>query len=204
MGDNNCYGTQSCTVRPYDLISRAEIAVLIQRAFQLDRTGSAPQFIDSPEGRWYTESIETLADHCVFMSDDIPNKARPHDLVTRAELVVMFYRLNERMQHGMDCGPNYIVEGIRIDNLTFINSTVLEMEMPVASDERGVVEDIRYYSLSGTNAPDIASATLLADNVVEIMLTEPLAVGQSYTLSIRGMPLQGSIVDDTISFTASR
>src|SRR3989339_794886 len=69
-GDNNCYGSKPCYGRPTSNINRAEAAALIVRAFGLESTGSAAQFVDNPSGQWYTEPIQTAADHCVLQGDD--------------------------------------------------------------------------------------------------------------------------------------
>jgi hypothetical protein len=55
-GDGNCYGSHPCYARPAANINRAEAAALIVRAFALEGTGDAPQFVDNPS------------------SDDVPRK----------------------------------------------------------------------------------------------------------------------------------
>ena len=101
-GDNNCYGTKPCRVRPHDPITRAEAAVLVRRAFGKKRTGKAPAFADNPVGEWFTEEIQGAADHCVLRGDDGTRNVRPHDFVNRAEMVAMLYRVDEGGEYP-DC-----------------------------------------------------------------------------------------------------
>src|SRR5262249_27086623 len=45
-GDGSCYGKHPCYARPSANINRAEAAAIIVRAFGLEPTGSAAQFVD--------------------------------------------------------------------------------------------------------------------------------------------------------------
>ena len=93
-GDNNCYGSANCFARPGSPITRAEAAVLIRRAFGKTRTGKAPAFSDNLPGEWYTDSVQGAADHCILRGDDGTRNVRPHDLLNRAEMIVMLYRVD--------------------------------------------------------------------------------------------------------------
>jgi len=75
-GDGSCYGKHPCYSRPSANINRAEAAAIIVRAFGLESTGSAPQFVDNPSGKWYTADIQTAADHCVLQGDDSTGRVR--------------------------------------------------------------------------------------------------------------------------------
>ena len=109
-GDGNCYSAdhrgpaaaRSCRVRPNDSITRAEAAILIQRAFGRKRLGKAPAFADNPGGEWYTDAVQTAADHCILRGDDGTRFVRPFDAVNRAEMVAMLYRVDEGGEYP-DC-----------------------------------------------------------------------------------------------------
>ena len=75
-GDGDCYGSSPCYARPGANINRAEAAALIVRAFGLAPTGDAAQFVDNPSGQWYTNVIQTAADHCGLQGDDSTGRVR--------------------------------------------------------------------------------------------------------------------------------
>lgn len=91
-----------CRVRPHDLITRAEAAALVRRAFGKKRVGKAPAFADNPAGNWFTDAIQAAADHCILRGDEGTRNVRPHDFVNRAEMVVMLYRVDEGGEYP-DC-----------------------------------------------------------------------------------------------------
>ncbi len=93
-GDGNCFGSKPCHVRPNSPITRAEAAVLIRRAFGKKRMGRAPAFSDNPAGEWFTDAIQGAADHCILRGDEGTRNVRPHDLLNRAEMVAMLYRVD--------------------------------------------------------------------------------------------------------------
>ncbi len=116
-GDSDCYRASTlpeanasgsaqhdvgCRVRPYDPITRAEVAVLMRRAFGKKRTGKAPAFADNPAGDWFTDAIQSAADHCILRGDDGTRNVRPHDFVNRAEMVAMLFRVDEGGEYP-DC-----------------------------------------------------------------------------------------------------
>jgi hypothetical protein len=101
-GDGNCYGSHPCNARPAANINRAEAAALIVRAFALEASGDAPQFVDNPSGQWYTEAIQTAADHCVLQGDDSTQRVRPSDNMNRAEMVVMLHRVDLGVLIGIE------------------------------------------------------------------------------------------------------
>jgi hypothetical protein len=115
QGDGNCYALRrapsglapasakatagrqddsECFVRPRDPISRAEAAILIRRAFGKTLLKKAPAFADNPSGEWFTEAIQSAADHCILRGDDGTRTVRPHDFLNRAEMVVMLQRVD--------------------------------------------------------------------------------------------------------------
>lgn len=82
-------------VRPRDPVTRAEAAVLMQRAFGKKGLGRAPAFSDSPPGEWFSEAVQIAADHCILRGDKRSRNVRPHDPLNRAEMVVMLMRVDE-------------------------------------------------------------------------------------------------------------
>ncbi len=100
-GDGNCAGSSHpCTARPTDTINRAEMAVLIARAYALPSTGSAPDFVDNAERQWYYRPIQIMADHCILMSDPGSARIHPSRPLNRAEVVTMLYRALHNPRYG--------------------------------------------------------------------------------------------------------
>lgn len=102
-GDGNCVGTHPCYAHPTSPITRAEAATLIVRAFSLDATNDAPSFIDVPAGDWYTDAVQTAADHCVIRGDAATGWARPMDSMNRAEMVAMLHRVDFGVVYDGGC-----------------------------------------------------------------------------------------------------
>jgi len=96
-GAGNCVGQPDCKANPELPINRAEAAILLLRAFALERTADAPSFRDSPRGEWYTEGIEAAASICILRGDDGAKTVRPGDNMNRAEMIVMLQRLHQNL-----------------------------------------------------------------------------------------------------------
>jgi len=96
-GAGNCVGTIPCNANPELPINRAEAAILLLRAFALERTANAPGFRDAPRGEWYTEGIEAAASLCILRGDDGAQTVRPADNMNRAEMIVMLQRLHQNL-----------------------------------------------------------------------------------------------------------
>ena len=92
-GEGNCYGSDNCKANPNDPINRAEAAILLLRAFNLERTPEAPSFSDASIGEWYTEGISAAASLCILRGDDGASTVRPADNMNKAEMIVMLERL---------------------------------------------------------------------------------------------------------------
>ncbi len=90
-GANDCYGKQPCPAKPDARVNRAEAAKLIVKAFGFEKTVHSPQFDDNPLGQWYTDVIQTAADHCILQGNGA--SVRPGDFMTRAEMVVIISRV---------------------------------------------------------------------------------------------------------------
>lgn len=93
LGYNDCYGTRPCYTRPDNIVTRAEGAAFIIRAFKLKPTGTSHMtFTDVPQYAWYAPVIATAADHCLLKGDDGRRTVRPDDYLNRAEIVAMVWR----------------------------------------------------------------------------------------------------------------
>ncbi len=195
-GDGNCYGSHPCYARPAANINRAEAAALIVRAFGLDATGDAPDFVDVPSGQWYTSVVQTAADHCVLQGDAGTGRARPADFMNRAEMVVMLHRVDQGLTYGVDCemGGDVDAEPM-IKDVTMTDASTLEVEFNVALDEDAAT-DVSKYMVSGADDIDVDSATLVDESVVELTLGMSTTAGDDYTLSVEDMMTEGG---DTFS-----
>jgi hypothetical protein len=198
-GDGNCYGTHPCYARPGANINRAEAAALITRAFGLEETGDAPQFVDNPNGQWYTDVIQTAADHCVLQGDDSTGRVRPGDNMNRAEMVVMLHRVDQGLMYGVDCGDTTVLVPM-ITDVVATSATSVEVEFNMDLDEDAAA-DVMHYTITNGSELDINSAELLSEDVVELMLGEALDPNHEYTLTVEDMmTADGEEFSDSMDF----
>lgn len=196
-GDGDCYGSHPCYARPGANINRAEAAALIVRAFGLAPTGDAAQFVDNPSGQWYTNVIQTAADHCVLQGDDSTGRVRPGDNMNRAEMVVMLYRVDQGLSYGVDCGGSMSGEPMITDAVA-TSSTTIEVEFNITLDQASA-EDVSTYSIAGMT---VTSADLLGTSTVELTLGGSMEAGKSYTLSVSDiMGADGTVFSDSVGFS---
>ncbi len=200
-GDGNCYGSHPCYARPGANINRAEAAALIVRAFGLEASGAAPQFVDNVSGQWYTESIQTAADHCVLQGDDSTGRVRPSDNMNRAEMVVMLYRVDQGLTYGVDCGKGGSTASAGISSAKATGSSVVEVEFTVKMDKISA-ETASHYAVTGaTPAVSVASAKLVADDTVELTLSGNLNGGSEYTVTATDVKASdGMVFSDSETF----
>jgi hypothetical protein len=200
-GDGDCYGSHPCYARPSANINRAEAAALITRAFGLASTGDASQFVDNPSGQWYTNVIQTAADHCVLQGDDSTGRVRPGDNMNRAEMVVMLYRVDQGLSYGVDCGTGGMSGDPVVTDAVATDSTTIEVEFSATLDQSSA-EDVSNYNVSGGNDPAVTSANLLGTSTVELTLGESQEAGASYTLTVSDlMTANGSVFGDSVGFS---
>ena len=200
-GDGDCYGSHPCYARPGANINRAEAAALITRAFGLASTGDATQFVDNPSGQWYTNVIQTAADHCVLQGDDATGRVRPGDNMNRAEMVVMLYRVDQGLSYGVDCGTSGVSNEPMITDAVATSSTTIEVEFNMNLDQ-SAAEDTSNYVVSGGSDPAVTSANLLGTSTVELTLGNSMEANQSYTLTVSDLMTSSSVVfSDSVSFS---
>ena len=206
-GDKNCYGSHPCMARPGANINRAEAAALIVRAFGLEATGDAPQFVDNPSGQWYTEDIQTAADSCVLQGDDSTARVRPGDNMNRAEMVVMLHRVDQGLTFGVDCGTEDEEPGAEasITDAVATSSTTVEVEFNVALDVEAA-EDTDHYTVSNGTELTVSSAVVTnasgSADVVELTLAEATQPSQEYTVTVSDLATEdGDTFSDSETFT---
>ena len=203
-GDNNCYGNHPCNARPAANINRAEAAALIVRAFGLEATGDAPQFVDNPSGQWYTDVIQTAADSCVLQGDDATGRVRPADNMNRAEMVVMLHRVDQGLTYGVDCGGDEEGDAAVISNVMATSATTIEVEFSAPLDVESA-EDTDHYSVTGSPELELSSAVVTnagdGDDTVELTLTQAMEPNHEYTLSVSDlMTADGDTFSDSDTF----
>ncbi len=200
-GDGDCYGSHPCYSRPGANINRAEAAALITRAFGLAPTGDASQFVDNPSGQWYTNVIQTAADHCVLQGDDSTGRVRPGDNMNRAEMVVMLYRVDQGLSYGVDCGTGGVSGEPMVTDSVATSSTTVEVEFNMTLDQ-SAAEDTANYTVTGSPEIAVTSANLLGTSTVELTLGEAMEAGHSYTLTVSDiMTADGVVFSDSVGFT---
>lgn len=198
-GDGNCYGSHPCYARPGANINRAEAAALIVRAFGLDATGDAPNFVDVPSGQWYSSVVQTAADHCVLQGDDATGRARPADFMNRAEMVVMLHRVDQGLTYGVDCSADEEREPM-ITDVTMLDASTVEVEFNVELDEDAAT-DVSKYMVSGASDIDVTSVDMTGDMVVELTLSESTTAGEDYSVSVEDMmTANGETFSDSMGF----
>ena len=201
-GDGNCYGTHPCNARPGANINRAEAAALIVRAFGLEASGAAPQFVDNPSGQWYTESIQTAADHCVLQGDDSTGRVRPSDNMNRAEMVVMLYRVDQGLSYGTDCGQGEAPASAGISSARATSSTTVEVEFTMNMNKTSAETASNYAVTGATPAVTVSSAKLVGDSTVELTLSGNLEAGKEFTVTATDVKGDdGTVFSDSDTFT---
>ena len=200
-GDGDCYGSRPCFARPNANVNRAEASALIVRSFALDATGAAPQFVDNPSGQWYTNVVQTSADHCVLQGDDGTGRVRPGDNMNRAEMVVMLDRADQNLQYGVDCGdvaPPLVPE---IDEVEATSATTVVVEFNVALDPS--VDEGMFTVANGT-AVDVVGLEWINDRTVELWLGSPTSGDNVYTVTANVWTADGESFSDSMSFSGYR
>ncbi|MCK5020725.1 MAG: S-layer homology domain-containing protein, partial [Candidatus Peribacteraceae bacterium] len=199
-GDDNCYGGSPCYARPGASINRAEAAALLVRAFGLEWTGDAADFVDNPSGQWYTDVIQTAADHCVLQGDDSSGRVRPGDNMNRAEMVTMLYRVDQGLQYGVDCGGSDVVAEPMIVDVVATSSVTVEVEYNLPVDASSA-EDVDNYSVANSSDVDVASAEALSSTLVELTLGEAMDADHEYTVAVTDIVTEGGeTFDDAMTF----
>lgn len=201
-GDSDCYGTgtRPCTARPADQVNRAEMAVLMERAFRLSHLGLAPDFSDNARGMWYYNPIQTAADHCILEGDGGTDRVRPAASMNRAEMVVMFHRASQGLRYGDDCGA--MMQG-SISTVQATSSDMVRVTFSTDLDSNRI-DDIGYYMLETTGGADIDidNIHVLSARSVELDLGEALENNEDYRVSVDGMRTErGMTFDASRTFT---
>jgi hypothetical protein len=112
-GDGNCYGSTSlttggiapCHAYPEKGISRAEASALLVRILLLERTKTVRHmFIDVGDTDWFAYAMFSMADRCLLKGDPLTLRIRPHDRLNRAEMAVLFRRVQAVLKGVSACG----------------------------------------------------------------------------------------------------
>ena len=95
----------------------------------------------------------------------------------------MLHRVDQGLTYGIDCGDSDMgVEPMMLD-VVATSATTVEVEFNSAMDQDSA-EDPDMYSVSGTSDLVVNSATLLDDDLVELVLGEALDPNADYTLTV--------------------
>ncbi len=198
-GDNNCYGSKPCYARPAANINRAEAAALIVRAFGLEATGDAPEFVDVPNGQWYTDAVQTAADYCVVQGDSGTGRARPGDFMNRAEMVVMLHRVDQGLVYGEDCtmdGEETSEPMITDVSATDASTVEVEFNVDISEDT-----EASQFMVSGASDIDVDSIDWINESTVELTLADSLDSGEDYTLTAEDIETaDGETFSDSMDF----
>ena len=102
-GYQNCIGTHPCSVVPGSTITRAEAIAMVVRFHELKPLHIAPLFRDVSADAWYAKEMAIAADHCIAQPASASYSARPSELLTRAQMVVLLDRASKPLVYGQDC-----------------------------------------------------------------------------------------------------
>lgn len=204
-GDGDCYGkgrASTCTARPAATVNRAEMAIMMQRAFGLRYLDLAPVFSDNQRGMWYFNPIQTAADHCILQGDGGTNRVRPASSMNRAEMVVMFDRASKNDHvYGEDCGEN--VEPVpNMLSATVRSSQRVRISFNVDLDVNRIDNVDRYevHMVEG-GIVDIDDVTVISARMVDLELGESLSDDETFRVSVTDMRSQGmQEFDDSMTF----
>jgi len=201
LGDGNCYNqTRPCTARPADGVNRAEMAILLQRAFGLTYKRLAPGFPDNRLGEWYYVPIQTAADYCILQGDDRTGNVRPASSMNRAEMVVMFHRASENLEYGRDCGPD-IEPQAGISRVAVLSDQRIQVTFSRDMDQAWSDDRSRYALMRiGGGTISIESVRFLDSDVAELTLGTSLVQNATYRLTVTNLRTQNQ---DTFSDTAT-
>lgn len=83
-------GYEDGTVRPSQPLTRAELAVLLNRVFKLGYKNESINYKDVQSGAWYEDAVELVMS--AEMMNDYEDGFRPHQLATREEAAYAFAR----------------------------------------------------------------------------------------------------------------
>ncbi len=204
-GDGECYGkgrASTCTARPSATVNRAEMAIMMQRAFNLQYLDLAPVFSDNVRSQWYFVPIQTAADHCILQGDGGTNRVRPAASMNRAEMVVMFDRASKNDQeYGDDCGVN--VEPVpNLTSAVVRSSQRVRVTFNVDLDVNRIDNVDRYdVDMVGGGNVDIEDITVITARSVDIELGESLEDDETFRVSVTDMRSQGmQEFDDSATF----
>ena len=202
-GDKECYGSHPCYTRPSANINRAEAAAIIVRAFGLEQTGAASSFVDVPAGQWYSDAVQTAADHCILQGDDATGRARTSDNMNRAEMVTMLHRVDQNLTYGVDCGKSgsETPAETSIDSASNTDTMTVEVVFSQAVDAKAAAEKT-HYKVTGKATYAVASVKVVDGKTVQLTLDKSTTANDKYTLSVMDMKADdGSVFSDTKDFT---
>ncbi len=94
-------GMGNNTFAPQKNVTRAMVVTILWRSSGSHQTGSCA-FTDVPEGQWYTQAVAWAAEQGIVNGVG-NNRFDPEGLITREQLVTMFYRF--AMMNGINTEP---------------------------------------------------------------------------------------------------
>lgn len=83
-------GFDDSTIKPYAVLTRAQMAAIFARLFSVAPSDTEPVFADVPNDAWYAGYVSALTEKGVFAEDEL---FYPDSPVTREQLTAMTYRM---------------------------------------------------------------------------------------------------------------
>lgn len=196
-GAGDCLGSHPCLVSPNASITRAEAAVLVARAFDLSSNGISGPFPDVPKDAWFSDAMIALAYNCFMVGDDDTHLMRPFSPMNRAEMVVLFHRVDDPPACEQPIQPHN-----QIRNVLWASFNTVEVAFDRAIGSDAIVDTSRYSLSYGSGVLKILSAARVDEKTVQLN-TEDTAVecGEPYLLTVDSMPsLAGNVFSDSLEF----
>ncbi len=205
QGDKNCYQNSTpCYARPADNVNRAEMAIILQRAYALGYLGTAPVFSDNKQSEWYFSPIQIAADHCILQGDDNTGRVRPASFMNRAEMVVMFHRASMDLRYGEDCGDMDVEPTGEIDSVQAVASNRIRINFTEDIDEANS-DDTSQYEVERVGGEEfsVTDVEFIDANTVEITLDDDMTMSAQHRVTVRDLETEGGdTFTDTSTFTS--
>ena len=115
-------GTTATTFSPNGTITRAQVAALLARAYELESTGNKPALKDVAD-QWYADDVQALVDNGIIKGYE-DGTFRGDQPVTREQLAVMLQRLAN--QQGKDTSVSNVPTFTDTDKMTDYGKSAIE------------------------------------------------------------------------------
>ncbi|OEH92133.1 S-layer homology domain-containing protein [Bacillus solimangrovi] len=196
-------GYEDGTFKPTENVTRAELASMLVRAYNISGNGNTP-FADVKEGSWYADAVAALYNNSLTSGRTADSYA-PGESVTRGEVAVFVNRMNVFVENAKTSVVEAInAETVVIDGVTYsvsenvkgilsaANAKVLENAGIEFEEVDGVINKITYLSVNASGQPseEEFSGNLVLDGQ-DAVIEGQLVVNNDY-ITIKNVTVEGN------------